>query len=123
MNIKIKNIVDAKDLEKERIVFNVIADDFLGAYLVFKSKKTGEKTISSALQNPYWFPDKEVKKGDLVVLYTKSGTDTEKKNEDGSTTYFFYMHNLKIPLWNNSDDVVVLSQLENWSFKMVSKEV
>lgn len=121
MNIKISSIVDTKNLDKERIVFKVIEDDFLGAYQVYKSKKIGEKGVSSKLDNVYWFPDKEVKKGDLVVLYTKVGVNTEKKNEDATSTYFFYWQ-MNATLWNNSNEVVVLSRLQNWDFETVAEK-
>ncbi len=121
MNIAINKTVDRGDLEKERIIFAVKDDDFLGAYLVFKSKKTGEKMVSSKTEATYWFPDKEVKKGDLVVLYTKVGINTEKKNTDGTTSFFFYW-GLTDSLWNDSVDAVVLTRLQEWSFRIVSDE-
>ena len=115
MNIKIIKTL-GNNLDEERVVFSVTEDDFLGSYIVFKTKKISEKTISSKVEEIYWFPDKEVKKGDLVVLYTKRGTNTEKKNTDGTTTHFYYWY-LNNRLWNSSEDAAVLSRLENWDFK------
>lgn len=121
MNIKIKRTVDNKNLEKERIIFNVVENDFLGAYIVLKTKKTGEKTVSSRTEGTYWFPDKDVKKGDLVVLYTKKGINTEKKNGDGTTTYFYYWQ-MENTLWNNVEDVVLLTRLQEWNFEVISSK-
>ncbi len=121
MNIVINKIVDRSDLEKERIIFTVKEDDFLGAYLVFKSKKTGEKMVSSETKGTYWFPDKDVKKGDLIVLYSKKGINTEKKNTDGTTTYFFYWGSTNV-LWNDSVDAAILLRLQEWNFRVASDE-
>jgi len=121
MNIAINKTVDRGDLEKERIIFTVKEDDFLGAYLVLKSKITGEKMVSSKIEKTYWFPDKDVKKGDIVVLYSKMGINTEKKNADGTTTYFFYWRSSNV-LWNESENTVILMRSQEWNFRVASDE-
>lgn len=121
MNIKIGRIVDRGNLEKERIIFSVTENDFLGAYLALKTKKTGEKAISSKTEATYWFPDKDVKKGDLVVLYSKKGINTEKTNTDSTTTHFLYWESSNV-LWNGSEDAVVLLRLQEWAFRVASNE-
>ena len=116
MKINIQTIVDRGVLDKERVVFEVQEDDFLGGYLVLKTKKTGESTVSSITRGTYWFPDKDVKKGDLVVLYTKKGVNTEKKNTDGTTTHFYYWQKEEV-LWGVDEDVVLLARLQDWDYK------
>jgi hypothetical protein len=121
MNIKFRSIEDSENLDKERIIFSVVETDFLGTYVVFKSRKTGEKVVSSTVEKTYWFPDKDVKKGDLVVLYTKAGVNTETKNEDGTTTHFFYWQSSEL-LWSNPDAAVVLGTFLSYDFKIVSEK-
>lgn len=119
MNINIRKVLGNGDLENERVILDVIQNDLLGIYLVLKSKELNESTVNSRTEGTYWFPDKDVKQGDLVVLYTKKGVNTEKRNEDGTTTYFFYW-NMDGTLWNNPEDAVILSRLESWSYKKAS---
>lgn len=119
MNIEINKITDAGSLENERIILKVLIDDELGFYGAFKTKKTGTTTVSSSIKATYWFPDRQVKKGDLVVLYSKSGVNTERKNKDGSTSHFFYW-GLSSATWNNPEDSVVLFKIDEWEYKSVS---
>lgn len=90
MSIDFDSIKDSGNIEKERIILKVTQACDLGKYMLAISKEITEQTFSSNLQNLYWFPDKELKLGDLVVLYTKKGEKGNTINEDGSTTYFYY---------------------------------
>lgn len=90
MNIAIDYIKDSGNLEKERIVFAVNNDEQLGKYLIAESVLLDNSRFSAKIKNVFWFPDQELKQGDIIVLYTKSGNNNISKNEDGSTTYFYY---------------------------------
>ena len=90
MKIIFDSIKDAGSLEKERIIFKVIEPTNIGCYLAAESVRINDNTFSAKIQNVFWFPDQEMREGDLVVLYTKSGTKANTINSDNSTTYFFY---------------------------------
>lgn len=62
----------------------------LGNYIAGHSRIINDTAFSSKLQNLFWFPDKKVSTGDLVVLYTKRGENNVAVNEDGSNTHFYY---------------------------------
>jgi len=96
MKLKIKNIKN-KETDEERVVLTVSEDCDIGKYFIFISKKINDKIVYTSIKRPFWFPDKVVKKGDLVVLYTKKGDDSFKENKDGSTSHF-YFRNLKSPI-------------------------
>ncbi len=121
MDLEIKEIVDRGNLDQERIIFTAKVDTFLGGFLVFKSKKTGDKTVSSFISNPYWFPDRDIKANDLVVLYTKSGKSNIKENEDGTKTHFFYWLQDK-PLWSEEASAVILLSTLEWTLKIVGSD-
>lgn len=89
MKLEIKYIKD-RGAADERIVLVANEDCDIGKYFVFTTKKNGEKIVYTNLNQPYWFPDKVVKKGDLVILYTKSGSSTFKENDGGNTSHFYY---------------------------------
>jgi hypothetical protein len=72
-------------------VLDVTSDTDIGEYVVLRARSGDERTIlTGSLRGGYWFPDKQVRRGDLVVLYTKAGNSREKRNSDGSQTHFFY---------------------------------
>ena len=37
--------------------------------------------LTTPARNPYWFPDKQIGVGDLVVIYTKEGGDNDSLME------------------------------------------
>lgn len=118
MKIIIKYIKDFGNPEKERVVLKVNASTNIGQYVVAESVKVNDNAISAEIKNQYWFPDQELKVGDLVVLYTKKGEKKSVLNKDGSTTYFFYW-GLENPLSSVKKSCVVLFETL-WMFKEAS---
>ncbi|MBO5592125.1 MAG: hypothetical protein J5913_04100 [Prevotella sp.] len=119
MNIAIDYIKNPGDLDKERIVFAVKNDEQLGKYLIAESVLTEDARFSARIKNVFWFPDQELKQGDVVVLYTKSGSNNTIKNEDGSTTYFYYW-GLSEPHLNDNKPCVVLFEA-TWEVRAIQK--
>lgn len=116
MNIKITRIINPGVVDKERLLMKVIASDDVGRYVVFDTVETGSRTISSRPRNVYWFPDREVKAGDQIVLYTKTGISTQRKSDDGSTIFFFYWGKRE-PLWNKPGEGAALLEIESFEYK------
>jgi len=116
MNLKIRDILDAGALDNERLVINVLQDDDVGYFLVLDTTSVSEGTVSAKPKHTYWFPDKQVKIGDLVVLYTKKGTQSATQNKDGSTSHFFYW-GFDNALWTKPDDAVLLLESRAWAVK------
>lgn len=114
--VKIKSIVDPGISNDERVVFKATGSDNLGLYLAFSTRETKPGFISSSPKNVFWFPDQEVKMGDLVVLYTKQGSSSQRKNTDGSMIYFYYW-DINTTMWNNSTDSIALLKIEGWEYK------
>jgi hypothetical protein len=114
MRISEAKFREAGILEKERLVFQVLQDDDIGRYAVFHTRLLRGEAVSSTVRHTFWFPDRAVKKGDVVVLYTKSGTSSEKANDDNTTSYFFYW-NVSTPLWNVKGECAVLVSIERWN--------
>jgi hypothetical protein len=112
MNVKIRSIVDAGVETKERIVMKVLSDTDIGHYAVFEALRRGEE-LSTAILDAYWFPDKSVKEGDLVILYTKSGTSSEKTSEGGKTSHFFYWGRTGSK-WGSNESAPALLEIMAW---------
>ena len=113
MSLELRDIENAGDIERERVVMRATKDVDIGLYAVFRCR-VGEKggPYSGPILDGYWFPMKEIKSGDYVVLYTKTGTTSEKK-EEKSTSYFYYWHLAK-PIWI-PDMIPVLVDTPLWS--------
>jgi len=115
MNLEIKSFADVGDIEKERLVLRVLNDEDIGGYLVLRSKATTDGAPISGSKRAYWFPDKRLKAGDLVVLYTRTGKTSQKSLARGGTSYFFYWQ-LSEPIWGaDSGNTAVLLTIREWT--------
>lgn len=117
MAIKITSIGNKNQLSEERIGFEAKSKCNLKNFFVFSTSfiETGFYNRSN---NTYWFAPRELNAGDKVVLYTKSGTDSSKENDDGSKIYFYYW-GLSETIYTDSKHGVVLGNVDNW---MLSKQ-
>lgn len=120
MKIQIKYVKDAGDLDNERLILEALDDEEIGSYIVADTTYEGNETISNKLRNVFWIPDKEVSKGDLIVIYTKSGNDKSKKNKSGTYTHFFYW-GLDRTIWNVGNDAATIFKIRDWVMKAVQE--
>jgi len=116
MNIEIRSIKYSGVITDERLVLKVLKDCDIGRYLTFNSEYTADNKVLNLVRHPYWFPDKFVKARDIVVLYTKEGNQSEKNNNDGSTSHFLY-RNMNRPIWNKTTDCAVVLEVATWTTK------
>ncbi len=112
MNLKLKSIADKGNLERERLVIRVLNDTDVGDFLVLRTGYS-DGTVTARVHNTFWFPDKKVTAGDLVVLYTKRGTSNEKQLEENRKAHFFYWGRAEAQ-WADKDRAVVLLETESW---------
>lgn len=112
MNIKVSSIADRGVSAKERLVLKVIRDCDIGEFAIFKAAAR-DRIVTSDVRNVFWFPDKRVVAGDLVVLYTKAGTPSDKALQDGRTAYFFYLA-AGGTIWNEDDAAAVVLHVSEW---------
>lgn len=113
MNVEIVGIRNADELERERIVLRAVQDTDIGNYLILRARTKNNVVHAGSVPDSYWFRDKRVRAGDLIVLYSKSGTTREKHNDDESVTHFFYW-GLSSPCWSRADSAAVLVRLREW---------
>lgn len=118
MKILINYVKDAGDLSNERVVLKVLDNINIGNYLIAETTYVAEGEVSEELRYVFWLPDKQVSKGDLVVVYTKEGNNKARKNKSGNKTHFFYW-GLDRTVWKKEDDAVTLFLIENWTMKRV----
>ena len=122
MTLRITKIEDAGDLDRERLVLRASDDVDIGDFIVLIARATGEEKVRSGdIARAYWFEDKRIKKGDLVVLYSKSGTRREKENASGTTSHFYYWGR-ETACWNERVRVV-LAHAPSWQILVSPKDV
>lgn len=112
MTIKVREIKDPGVADKERLVLDVVQNDEIGNYLVFHVRVVvGSDKFQGRVLQSYWFPNQAVHAKDVVVLYTKNGTDNVRENKDKSTSHFYYW-GLEKPLWGSSEFTAVFVRAE-----------
>ncbi len=113
MKIGIVDIFDRGIPYKERLVLKVFLNFNLSYCVILNSTYVSPAALSTYPKGSFWFPPKDVNAGDLVVVYSGSGVNSEVKNQDGSTSHFFYWGSPNT-LWNQSDDCAVVLELNAW---------
>lgn len=112
MKIKITSISEPGNLLKERVVIRVESACDIGEFVLLQ---TGFKdgSVNTGIYETFWFPDKSVRPGDYVVVYTKKGTRSEKPSATGATSHFYYMGK-QLPIWNQEGRSAVLMHAPEW---------
>lgn len=115
MKIRIKSIVDKGVPDRERLVLRVLQDVDIGDFMLIRTGFEGNH-VTTRVVNTFWFPDRSVSAGDIIVVYSKRGYGKEKEISDGRTAHFFYWGQ-DTPLWNNDDVAPVLLHAPEWVSK------
>ena len=118
MKLLLIGVKNAGSLPGERLLIRVRDDTDVGEYLLADTTYQGEGQVSSKLRHVFWLPDREVSRGDLVVVYTKEGADKSRENESGNRTHFLYW-GLDRTVWNKSGDAATLFHIDEWQPKKV----
>lgn len=119
MNLEIRSIVEKGDRQKERLTLRCTSDTDLGHYVLLQtSSRNG--VVNTGVMRTMWFPDKLIQKGDLVVIYTRAGTQSEKALTTGKTAHFFYWGH-STPIWTDDDAGVVLLHAPDWEGRIASE--
>lgn len=115
MNIKLRSIFKKNIIKKERITLKVLSNCNVGDYLLLRTGYAGGE-VTTDVKDAYWFPYKEVSAGDLIVLYTKAGKQSEKPLKKRGTAHFFYW-GLESTIWNSKEVAAVLLDAPTWDSK------
>lgn len=110
MNLKIHSVENKGDLAGEAVWLDVTD---VGNYALCDGTYLDEGKVSNRLRHFFWFPDRKVKKGDWIKVYTKAGTLGTGSNKRGTTTHSFYW-GLNESVWNKDGDCAILFQIAEW---------
>lgn len=108
-DLKIQAINNPGDPEKEYVLLRVINDCNLEGYILFDNTYTDVHNLSNKERHFYAFKSLDVKKGQMIALYTKNGKyNLTPEVFDNNLTYF--CHNifwgLGTHIWNTDGDTV-----------------
>ena len=118
MNLELRGVENVGDINRERVILRATKDADIGRFAIFKCRTTTDDAVASGyIPAAYWFPDKKIKAGDLVVLYTKEGTRSEKTGEAGNT-YFYYWGRTE-PQWKGH--IAALVSTSTWEYSDLLK--
>lgn len=115
MRIQIQSVVDKGVPDRERLVLRVLQDVDIGDFMLIRTGFEGNH-VTTRVVNTFWFPDRSVNAGDIIVVYSKRGYGKEKEISDSRTAHFFYWGQDE-PLWNNDDVAPVLLHAPEWVSK------
>ncbi|MBE0564912.1 MAG: hypothetical protein IH621_03075 [Krumholzibacteria bacterium] len=119
MNLRIVAIRESGVLTKERVVLRADSPTDTGHYILLRVLlQDGDPTTD--VLGTFWFPDKPIKPGDLIVLYTKHGTPGEKSS-GGGTAHFFYW-GLSSPVWSENNVGATVLYAPEWITSAPNKE-
>lgn len=120
MDIQVLYVKNAGDNKKERIVLEVLNDCDIGEYILFDTTYSGDY-VSDKIKHSFWFPDKKLKAGDKIIVYTKEGENKKKENSKGNSSYFLYW-GLDCTVWNKGADCAILIKIADYVAKDLLEE-
>ena len=115
MNLKIISVHNHGDFDKEYVLLKAQEDCDVGRFILADSTYTEDGKVSNKVRHTFWFPDKKIKKGELVSVWTCSGTSGKRETDSGTPIHRFYW-GLKTAVWNNDGDCAVLLDVNTWQF-------
>lgn len=115
MILEIIGIRDKGNFEKERLVLRVKSSGDIGDYVLTHAKRRSPNSVSPKIKDPLWFPNEMMNADDCVIIYTKTGSNRNRENEDFSHSYFLYW-GLDRSIWNG-DETPVLMEISSWEMQ------
>lgn len=112
MKLKIIEVQGNGDFDKEYVLLKALDDCDIGRYLLADTTFTGENKVSNKVRHTFWFPDKLVKQGDYIGVWTKPGKPDESLYN--MRTFHRFYWGLKTAIWNNNGDCAVLMSTPTW---------
>jgi len=121
MELEIRGIRNPGNIADERLVLRAVQDLDIGQFVIVAARaRDREVVLSGQAPFSFWLPDREIKARDLIVVYTKSGSRSNKKNDSGATSYFEYWK-LAEPIWGDRKLKPVLMKIAQWESASISE--
>lgn len=115
MRVQIRYVAEQGDLDRERLVMRVRQDVDIGDFMLVRAGFEDDE-VTTDVSNAFWFPYRRLRAGDLVVVYSKRGSDKQKRLDDGHKAHFFYWGQ-DSALWGDEHVAPVLLYAPQWASK------
>lgn len=121
--IELVAIKDHGNIARERIVFRATESKDIGGCIVLRVVtvlRDKKRLLQNTVRDAYWFIDRVVTQGDLIILYTKATSTAYKiKAEEGKKASHFFYWGLTDAIWGNDDSGLAYGTLSTWSASVV----
>jgi hypothetical protein len=110
--------------KEERVILKAETDLELGNFIFCRSTRgKADKTssVSALVADVNWLPDRKIKAGDFILLYTCVGSDRTFQNKNGTVSHVLYL-DIDEAIWTDGEKAAVLFELANWSFITVKDD-
>jgi hypothetical protein len=113
MKVSVAGIYERGILDKERFHFRADTDIDLSFFVMLDTVRMNANQVYSGNRVTFWFAPQAIPRGQHVVVYTRAGTPTVEKRDDGSI-YNFLFRGLTHPLYELNEACVVLMEVQTW---------
>lgn len=112
MKVQIVGMSDRGIPNKERLHLRALLN-FNLAYLIALNTRGSGTAVDPGSLAAFWFPAKEVKHGDSIVLYSNIGEHTQEPAVDGTTNHFYHW-GFPQTIWQDPAACVVVLDILDW---------
>jgi hypothetical protein len=113
MDLNIHSIQNHGDQTKEFIDLVASVDCEIGDYQLADTTYTAENVVSNKLRHVYWLPNKNIKAGEYVRVFTGAGTPDTVKSSNGTVIHKLFW-GLREGVWNDKGDSALLMKITQW---------
>lgn len=110
MKLEIRAVQGQVDAPNEYLMLLALDDCDLSSYAGADNTYDASGSASNKVRHTFFFPSKQVKKGEWVALYTKSGKYNLGKTTSEKPLHCFYW-GLTNAVWNDSRDIAHLLEI------------
>ncbi|SPF45111.1 conserved hypothetical protein [Candidatus Sulfopaludibacter sp. SbA4] len=100
-------------LATENVGFKVLRDVNLGLYMVLATVEVAPNRVYAGSRPCYWFEARNVKAGDMVLLFTGKGQNTQSPSQDGHTNHFYFW-GAGVAMFPGPTSKAVLVEINTW---------
>lgn len=119
MDLKIINVKDIGDIDNERAVFKALNDSNLKNLMIADNTFDDEGEPSNKHRHLFKFPNKDVKKDDRIVVYSKEGNPKSRISKNKKCNLHFFYWNSEKTIWNKDGDKCHLIEIKNVKSKSI----